>query len=649
MAFHFRHCVAVMAASGFLCVDCALADDDVDEVVVTGSNIRGLPRSTSRVPFFSYSAQDMERSGLGSLAEYIQTIPQNFIGDLSEAATTGVGFGTGLEGAVAENQFDGFSAFSLRGLGSDATLTLLNGRRLPNAGMTETPTVSFIPTMLIERIDIVPDGASATYGADAVGGVVNLVTRRHIDGVELRARASTATEVTRNEYQFSAGAGHSWSGGNVYGVAAWQDRQPLVGDPVQLGNSAYQIAVTPKEAVRSVFGGASQQLGAVKLSLESSWFDSDRRSFQLTLPSNDRRFLSDSNGYSVYSTLQWQAAATTSFDLMIDYHENETYNETRRRGTLQTGRNHANRLVSAEARGQTELFQLPGGTAQSAAGVQYRRETLRTDATPFFQYGGGEVEVSSVFAEAFFPLIGAGQHVPWVRALGVSVAARNEDFGDPIGSKLAPKLGIRWSVTEEWSVRSTFSRSFLVPKLRDRIGIAEQVSFFAQPDGFANPGEHDPRLPAGTSLVMFRAGSNPALTPQDAKTFTAGFDFSPQAISGLDISIGYYRTRLTDRVATPHPDDVLIESALQAFANRNPTAEQLAAVVEQSGSETSLCRRDSICLGWRSGDLRFAGHGSRRTAGIRAGHRGLPLAELCNGAHRGARSREQLPSHAARW
>src|SRR5690606_18753883 len=130
----------------------------IDEIVVTGTTIRGLPREYVASPVYSYSSKDREASGLGSLAEYIQTLPQNFIGDLSEAATTGVGFGSGLEGAVSENQYDGFSSFSLRGLGSDATLTLLNGRRLPNAGMTETPSVSFIPAMLIDSIEIVPDG-----------------------------------------------------------------------------------------------------------------------------------------------------------------------------------------------------------------------------------------------------------------------------------------------------------------------------------------------------------------------------------------------------------------------------------------------------------------------------------------------------------
>lgn len=555
------------------------SNDDVEEVVVTGTNMRGLPREYVASPVFTYSSKEMEQSGLGALSEYIQTLPQNFIGDLSEAATTGVGFGTGLDGAVSQNQFDGFSAFSLRGLGSDATLTLLNGRRLPNAGMTETASVSFIPAALIERLEIVPDGASATYGADAVGGVVNLVTRRNFDGMEVRLRGSSATEVDRDEYQASLAAGHSWDGGNVYGSAAIQDREPLVGDPVEVYGGDYEITATPDEAVRSFFGGASQELGSAKLSLDGSYFQSDRSSYQLTLPSNRRTFLTESAGYSLYSSLQWQAGRATFFDVMLDYHENESMNETRRRGVLQTQRNHVNRLVSAEARAQTELFDLPGGAVQAVGGLQYRRETLRTDAVIFFQNGGGEVEVSSAFAEAYFPLIGADQTIPLVRSLVWSAAARYDDFGAPMGSKVSPKLGVRWGMNRALSLRGTYSRSFLTPRLRDRVGIAEQVSFFVQPDAFLDPALQDPRLPEGHSLTMFRAGSNPDLQPQDAETFTVGFDYSPAFLERLDISLGYYRIKLTDRVSSPFPDDILLLPGLQTFTTRTPGAAQIEAIL----------------------------------------------------------------------
>ena len=119
----------------------------------------------------------------------------------------------------------------------------------------------------------------------------------------------------------------------------------------------------------------------------------------------------------------------------------------------------------------------------------------------------------------------------------------------------------------------------MTPRLRDRVGIAEQVSFQAQPDAFLNPALQDARLPAGHSLVMFRAGSNPDLQPQDADTFTAGFDYSPEWLERLDISLGYYRIELSDRVGTPFPDDLLLLPGLQSFTDRSPTPSSIDAIL----------------------------------------------------------------------
>jgi len=553
-------------------------EEKTEEVVVTGTHIRGLPKEYVASPVFTHTQADIEQSGFGSLSEYMQSIPQNFTGDASEFATTGVAFGAGIGGALSNNQFDGFAGFSLRGLGSDATLTLLNGRRLPSAGMVEAPTVSFIPSALIERIEIIPDGASATYGADAVGGVVNLVTRKAFDGVELRVRGSTATEVDRDEYQVSAMAGHSWADGSVYGMAAFQDREPFVSDPVRVGNSQYEITATPDEALVGFFAGVNQRIADLTLSFEGSYFESDRSAYQLTLPDNDRRFDTRSKGHSLYSSANWQASPTTSFDVTADYHENQSTSIATRRGALTSARDYTNRLFVAEARGQTTPFSLPGGTVQLAGGAQYRRETLLTDATVFFSEHGGARDVSSVFAEVYVPLIGRHQDVTGVRSLTLSAAARYEDFGNPIGSALAPKLGLRWHLTDDFSLRTTFSRSFLVPRLRDTSGIAEQVSFQVQPDTFLDPAQQDPRLPAGQSLVLFRAGSNPNLQSQDADTFTFGFDFN-SAIDGLSVSAGYYRVKISDRVLRPGVEEILSDPDLQIFAPRSPRPDEVLAIL----------------------------------------------------------------------
>src|SRR3546814_11494497 len=82
----------------------------------------------------------------------------------------------------------------LRGLGPDATLTLLNGRRLSYSGFVNAVDVSVVPIAALARIEVIADGASAIYGSDAVAGVANIITKREFDGVAATYRAGTSTE-----------------------------------------------------------------------------------------------------------------------------------------------------------------------------------------------------------------------------------------------------------------------------------------------------------------------------------------------------------------------------------------------------------------------------------------------------------------------
>ncbi|NJC00036.1 outer membrane receptor for ferrienterochelin and colicin [Sphingomonas trueperi] len=82
---------------------------------------------------------------------------------------------------------------NLRGLGSDATLTLINGHRLPYDAVNQGVDISIIPLAALERIEVITDGASALYGSDAVGGVANLILRRDYDGLLTSARVGAST------------------------------------------------------------------------------------------------------------------------------------------------------------------------------------------------------------------------------------------------------------------------------------------------------------------------------------------------------------------------------------------------------------------------------------------------------------------------
>lgn len=557
--------------------------DAGEDIVVTGSLIRRLPREYIASPIQTYGLEDVEKAGSGSLSEYILTIPQNFTGDLSDFGTSASSIGSTLGEGTTFNQYDGFAAFALRGLGSDATLTLINGRRMASIGMIEAPTISVIPSALIERIDIIADGASATYGADAVAGVVNIVTRKITDGAELRLRASTATQTGANNAELSALAGHSWSSGSIYGAAMYQKRSAYIEDPILVSNTLLQITQLPNEEVSGLYAGAEQNFGDVKFSIDASHFHRKRdASINYIGHAEDNRFYdNEASGYAVYGNVHWRASEATLFDLNLDWGSNRTSSALFYgvRPDIVPGRalTHRNRLFAVELTGQTRLGMLPAGAILIAGGAQYRRETFRTTARIFFNLNGGEREVKSVFGEVNVPIVGADMGVPLIRSLTLSAAARYEDLG--FDNALAPKAGVRWQIDRSIALRGTYARSFLVPRFRDTIGIAEQVSFWNYPYAFLDPASQNPALPAGNALVMFRAGANPDLKTQKADTFTIGVDLTPAFIPNLSIKAGYYRIKISGRVVTPSQDDSVSSPDLQIFNTASPSRALVNSIV----------------------------------------------------------------------
>src|SRR6185312_9074463 len=130
-------------------------------------------------------------------------------------------------GGTSANAVDG-TGVNLRGLGNAATLVLVNGHRVA-PGNTEGNFVdiSMIPLYAVERVEVVTDGASAIYGADAVGGVINIILGRNLDGAETRARYGTVTSGSARERQVGQTVGHSWDTGSAQLIYDYLDRTPL--------------------------------------------------------------------------------------------------------------------------------------------------------------------------------------------------------------------------------------------------------------------------------------------------------------------------------------------------------------------------------------------------------------------------------------
>jgi iron complex outermembrane recepter protein len=128
------------------------------------------------------------------------------------------------------NGGDGSATVNLRNLGSDRTLVLVNGRRWVS-GLTGTVDLNTIPTAVIERIEILKDGASSIYGSDAIAGVVNIITRSNFDGAEVNAYVGQYGQGDGQRTSFDATLGMNGDRGNlVIGVSSVTEDAVMAGD-----------------------------------------------------------------------------------------------------------------------------------------------------------------------------------------------------------------------------------------------------------------------------------------------------------------------------------------------------------------------------------------------------------------------------------
>lgn len=176
------------------------------QVVITGTHVRGEQPVGDHL--ISFGRDSIEPTGAATVQDFLRTLPQTFGGGPTEdthyfSAETQTNSGLG-------------SGINLRGLGARATLVLINGKRLaPSGSEAAFADIENIPLSAVERIDILPDSASALYGADAVGGVVNFVMRDNFSGAESLARGGSGTRNTQREYQLSQTLGSKWDSGNA--------------------------------------------------------------------------------------------------------------------------------------------------------------------------------------------------------------------------------------------------------------------------------------------------------------------------------------------------------------------------------------------------------------------------------------------------
>ncbi len=209
----------------------------LETITVTGSNIRRVDIETSN-PVITIDRAQIEKSGKLTLGDLLQALPAVTGGNVNPQVNNG-------------GSYAGTSSIGLRGLGSQRTLVLINGQRFlsgdPNA----------IPSNMVERIEVLTDGASSVYGSDAIAGVVNFILRSDYQGAEFRADygISDKDDGERKGYHFTFG--QSSDKGSIMGGVDYNHQDQILAGHRDFGKHAIDLTASPNTPPYTIVGGSS--------------------------------------------------------------------------------------------------------------------------------------------------------------------------------------------------------------------------------------------------------------------------------------------------------------------------------------------------------------------------------------------------------
>ncbi|QNA85430.1 TonB-dependent receptor [Sphingomonas sp. So64.6b] len=555
------------------------------EITVTGTRIRG---ASAPSPVIMMTRRELEEQGVPDLTSVSRIIPQNYTGGQNPGVAGG-----GDQGGY--NNINNSTTLNLRGLGSDATLTLINGHRLPYDAVNQGIDISTIPLAALDRIEVITDGASALYGSDAVGGVANIILRRDYDGLQASARVGASTEGGNVQQQYSGVGGARWAGGGFMAALDYSKATPIFADdrPYSRGLDPSQMIGTGSRQVSGVLT-AHQDIGSWA-SFELDAQLADRRSrkanaFSVTAPATfyGQVSLPVVRSYAVTPSLHLRPGAGWEATLEMTDGASSTVSNARRytNGVLRVGRSaYDNHLTNFEASAEGPITHLPGGDVRLAFGGGYRRFALDFNVRSI---SGGVTRVTrdaverrgSLFGygELSVPLVGTANNMPLIDALRLSAAVRYERYTG-IDAVATPKLGLVYAPHPDVTLKYSWGRSFKIPTLDQVNRVREAVLLSA--DLFSP--QPTPPLPAG-STVLLVGGGNPDLRAERATSSTLSIEFKPHFLAGLRIEASYFDIDYRGRIASPINDalSALADPAAAGFILRSPSARQLQDLIAEA-------------------------------------------------------------------
>lgn len=539
---------------------------ELTTVQVTGSRIRGAPPSSSVIHL---SSDEIARAGQSDLGEVIRDIPQNFSGGQNPGDAGG--------GDINNQNLTGGSALNLRGLGADATLTLLNGKRLAYDGFGQGVDISQIPLAALDRIEIVADGASAIYGSDAVGGVANVILKPDYKGAAVGVRYGAATRGGDLQRHYDVTSGTTWASGGFLATVSLEADTNI--DKSQRSYTSYMLepsSLLPDNRVHSGLVTGHQELGSIatlKMDALYTHRNSDEMDNYVDTLYDIRRTTTQ---YTISPTLDFHLPATWSLSVNGLYARDkgilsQAVYSTDDGSLLQEARAcYCNSIRGWEVDSEGPLFSLPGGDSRLAVGGGYRKNSFEQSTTR------GDMKNYFAYAELYLPLVDPRMHTKMVNQLSLTGAIRRERY-NRFGGVTTPKLGLVYAPSPDLDLKASWGKSFKTPTLTQQyspsIGYLWPVSYIGG-TGYSE---------SATALMIY--GGNPSLRPERSTNWTGTLSFHPRALPGLQVDLSYFHIDYTDRItqAIATFGAAMSDPAYRQFINFNPTPDEKKAIVDAGG------------------------------------------------------------------
>ncbi|HEY6642873.1 TonB-dependent receptor plug domain-containing protein [Povalibacter sp.] len=641
----------MVAMAGAACVSAAFAGSDearieLEEIIVTGSRLR-LSEVEGPSPVTMFSRVDIDALGVSSVAEVLKYLPQQPYNRPQLFRT------------------DGAQYAELRGLGADTTLVLINGRRTVPAASSVVSNafdLNSIPLAAVERVEVLSDAASAVYGADAVGGVVNIILKRDI-AEPVVALHYGAARGGAEEQRASISAGHAgerlhvsmildylhtdvllgeerdlWRNqdyrrfgsvdqrstysnpGNVYSLTG--DPLPGLSSPMAAvpqgstgvgltpadfvatdgqqnreSSSRYDAIVPEQERVSAAVFGEYEFGPQLTVFGEAMFVQRDLDS-AASAPVLAGELVPVSNAFNPFGetvlvdflvegagarhsrvenellrgvvgargllgTWDWEVSVlgsredasswtTGGLDAAAVEEALASSDPTQALNVFQDGPGGSDALLRsliarpvmtdyasdgavANAFVRGSLGSLPAGSVEAVVGAEWRRDAMFFDS---FLFVDEDRRAAAAFAELNVPLVSEAMGWLGVKRLSLTVAARYDDYSD-FGSTTNPQVGMVWMPVADLTVRASYGTSFRPPSL---------FELYAPRVPFPLP-VSDPRRNDEIADAVAISGGNPDLLPVEGESLTAGFVWTPSAVSGLRMAASWWQIELDQRVS----------------------------------------------------------------------------------------------------